>query len=56
MFMYLIVTYLHVTVMITSLFLESQTLSACRECIGWDYGDVGAMWSRVDDKKFLRCN
>ena len=34
--------------------LENQTLSACRECIEWDYGDVGVMWSMVDYKKMLK--
>ena len=34
--------------------LENQILSACRECIEWDYGDVGVMWSMVDYKKMLK--
>ena len=34
--------------------LENRTLSACRECIEWDYGDVGVMWSMVDYKKILK--
>lgn len=34
--------------------LENRTLSACRECIEWDYGDVGKMWSLVDYKKKLK--
>lgn len=34
--------------------LENQSLSSCRECIEWDYGDVGAMWSMVDYKKVLK--
>lgn len=34
--------------------LENRCLSACRECIEWDYGDVGVMWSMVDYKKVLK--
>jgi DDE superfamily endonuclease len=34
--------------------LENRTLSACRECIEWDYGDIGVMWSMVDYKKILK--
>ena len=34
--------------------LENKCLSACRECIEWDYGDVGKMWSMVDYKKVLK--
>ena len=33
---------------------ENRCLSACRECIEWDYGDVGKMWSMVDYKKVLK--
>lgn len=34
--------------------LENRALSACRECIEWDYGDVGKMWAMVDYKKKLK--
>jgi nuclease HARBI1 len=34
--------------------LENVALSACRECIEWDYGDVGVMWSMVDYIFFLK--
>lgn len=34
--------------------LENVCLSACRECIEWDYGDVGVMWAMVDFKKVLK--
>ena len=36
--------------------LENRCLSACRECIEWDFGDVGVMWSMVDYKKVLKTN
>ena len=29
-------------------------MSSCRECIEWDYGDVGKMWAFVDYKKILK--
>ena len=34
--------------------LENRCLSACRECIEWNYGDVGVMWAMVDYKKKLK--
>ena len=34
--------------------LENRCLSACRECIEWDYDDVGVMWAMVDCRKKLK--
>ena len=34
--------------------LENKSMSSCRECIEWDYGDVGKMWAFVDYKKILK--
>ncbi len=34
--------------------LENRTLSSCRECIEWDYGDVSTMWAMTDFKKMLK--
>ena len=34
--------------------VENKTLSSCRECIEWDYSDVGRMWGIVDYKYALK--
>ena len=34
--------------------LENKVLSSCRECIEWDYGDVGRYWKLMDYKKVLK--
>lgn len=34
--------------------LENKCMSSCRECIEWDYGNVGNMWKFVDFKKGLK--
>ena len=36
------------------MYLENISLSACREVIEWDYGDVGTLFSYVDYKKRLK--
>ena len=33
---------------------ENRRLSSCRECIEWDYGDVGTMWAYLDYKRAIR--
>jgi len=34
--------------------IENRVLSSCRECIEWDYGNVGTMWALVDYEKVLK--
>ncbi len=34
--------------------LENRSMSSCRECIEWDYGNVGTMWPLVDYSKVLK--
>jgi hypothetical protein len=34
--------------------LENRCMSSCRECIEWDYGNVGTMWKFIDYKKGLK--
>jgi nuclease HARBI1 len=36
--------------------LENRTLSSCRECIEWDYGDIGRYFKLLDYKYILQIN